>query len=165
MGYGRPHRFSSHLLPALYAAILTSLLAAYIFCADLYVGALYAPDPGTMLAFIPAMLILGIPSALFGLFAVWPLTLIAAELVARLARNRSPRQVWTIWLTSGAVLGGPALFLYSFPLRLGQAMLGPLLLNGALLGIVCAALVRKFAGPQIDDTAIALDPESADDPI
>lgn len=165
MGYGKPHRFSHHALPALYGAILTSLIAAYMFSTDLYIGALHAPDPEMMLAFIPAMLVLGALAALFAFFAVWPVALVAAELVASRTRSQKAYNDWAVWLSAGAILGGPALFFYSFPLGLGQAMVGPLLLNGALLGMVCAALVRKFAGPQINDASIAANFESADDPV
>jgi len=164
MAYGKPHRFSPFVLPALCAAIMTSLVAAYAVSADLYLGALYPPDAEALLNPL-SILIMALPASIFGLFAVWPLALVSAELVARLDRRAKRQGGWAIWLLTGAVLGGPALFVYSFPLGFGQAMLGPLFLNGALCGLLCAALVRIFSGPQIDDTASPLNDEGAHDRV
>ncbi|MBN8817360.1 MAG: hypothetical protein J0I80_01415 [Sphingomonas sp.] len=165
MGYVKPTRFSSFTNPALVAAVITSLLACYAFSTGIYFGAFYWPEPMKMLLFVPVMLFLAIPISIFAMLAVWPVAVASSEIADRLVHHLKPRHDWPVWLLTGAVIGGPALFLYSFPLQLGQAMLGPLLLNGALIGVFCAALVRKFAGPQIDDAAVLLDDERTDDAV
>lgn len=165
MAYGKRPRFWGMIMPALYGSIIVSVFAMFAFLFGLYFGSLYSPDFSLLGAAGPFILILVIPAAIFAIFIVWPVAAFSAECTAWLVRNTGRRHDWSIWLLVGALVGGPALFLYSFPLGLGRTMLGPLFLNGTLFGVICAALVRKFAGSQIDDTAIPLDDESADNPI
>lgn len=165
MAYGRHRHISTYALPSLYASLIVSVFAGIAFTSDLYIGALYPPDLADVLgAFITSPLF-AIPAALFGLVAIWPVATISAEATALLIRRTALHRDWSIWLLSGALIGAPMLLLYSFPLRLGQTMIGPLFANGALFGMACAAIVRKFAGPQIDEPAIGLEPESTDNTV
>jgi hypothetical protein len=163
MGYRKPPLLLIGVLPALYGALVISFIAFVTFGSDLYVGAPYSPDFAQLSQFIAAAPFVVMITSLFGLLAVWPVAIVAAQGAAWLIRHGWPQRDWSVWLLMGALTGGPALFAYSFLLGLGHAMLGPLLLNGAILGLVCAALVRKFAGPQVSDAAAFADLEGPDD--
>lgn len=148
-------KLSSFTTPALFAAIITSACAQIAFMADLYVGALYRPEIIRLLPLVLLSPIVAIPGIIFGVVLVWPVALACAEAVHRLAVMAPRRFRRWVWLVAGAICGMAALYGYAFLVELGRERIGPLLANGAICGIGCATLVRRFAGPDVDDTAAA----------
>lgn len=151
-------------LKALAASTLTGGIAALALTMDLYVGSPYGPDlaytanAGDALMVTLSLFGLG---ALFAFFWIWPVAL-AMTLVAGRLESRWPiGRGWPAWLGLGAVGGGPALWLYSFPLGLGRDLLDILFLNGAIFGLFCAATLRALIGPQIINRAIGTHDEQA----
>lgn len=154
--------FSPYTVPSLFAALIISGATQIAFMSDLYVGALYAPSLHRLLPMLMFSPIIAIPGMIFGMLIVWPTALLGATITDWIAHRMGPRHAWPVWLIAGASFGMAALYGYSFLLGLGQARLGHLLINGAICGVGCAALVRRFAGPDVDDRAAGTNDESAD---
>lgn len=155
---------SRHTTKALIASAITGGLAALSIVAEFYIGSYYGPidlNEATLLALAVSFL----PGAMFGFFAIWPAALILIPVTERLEQTWPQCSGWLAWLTVGAVAGGPLLFLYSFPLGLGQDLLLPLIANGAVCGVVCAAILRGLLGPNIIYSAIGFDEECAQNHI
>lgn len=147
---GRQHPYYRLLL----ASVLTCWISAFCFAVDLYPGSPFGVD--WRMISDPSLLLVGgallvIPAGLFALFAVWPFVLLVAQGVMRIERTIPQQWNWLIWIGSGAILGPPALFVYSFPLGLGQVLIANLALTGLACGGVCAGLVRALVGPNIVD--------------
>ncbi|WP_070157507.1 hypothetical protein [Sphingobium phenoxybenzoativorans] len=138
----------------LLASILTCWISAFCFAIDLYPGSPFGVDWGIVIN--PSILLIGgafltIPAGLFALFAIWPFVLLVVQGVMRIEPTVPHKYNWLVWIGSGAILGPPALFAYSFPLGLGHALLANLILTGVICGSLCAALVRGLIGPNIVD--------------
>lgn len=162
MPVAQEHHPTTYTVPALFAALITSGVTQMAFMADLHLGALYRPELGRILPLLLFSPVLVIPALIFAVFVVWPTTLFLAFVAGTIA-NWTPRRCrWSIWLASGAIGGMAALYGYSFLLDLGQARIGHLLINGAICGVGCAALVLRFHGPDVDDGAAGADLEGAD---
>lgn len=106
-----------------------------------------------------------IPGCIFGLFAIWPVALVAVFIAEKAEQIWPWRQGWPAWLFVGALLGGPAMYAHSFLLGLGQDLLLPLLANGVFCGLFCAAMTRFLVGPDILDARGYVDHERSGGPI
>jgi hypothetical protein len=129
-------------------------MSALCFTLELYPGAPFGVDwamIGDPALFLTASAFLIIPAGLFALFAVWPFVLLVTQVMFRLEPTIPPAMNWAFWIMAGTILGPFALFAYSFPLGLGQALVGNLMLTGIVCGCFCAALCRALIGPQISD--------------
>jgi len=154
--------FSPYVVPSLFAALIISGVTQIAFMSDLYVGAPYAPSLDRLLPMLLFSPIIAIPGMIFGMLIVWPTALLGATITGWIAHRMGPRRAGPGWPLAGALFGMAALYGYSFLLGLGQARLGYLLINGAICGVSCAALIRRFAGPDVDDRAAGANDESAD---
>lgn len=151
MTAGRRNRAYFRLL---LASVLTCWITLLCFVLDIYPGAPFGPhwamisDPYLLLVGSAFLLI---PAALFALFCVWPLVLLIVQAMI-LTEPAIPSNLhWLFWIGSGVILGPPALLAYSFPLGLGQTLIGNLILTGMICGGVCAALCRALIGPDVGD--------------
>ncbi|NML08827.1 hypothetical protein HHL08_01475 [Sphingobium sp. AR-3-1] len=135
---------------------------------EIYPGSPFGPnwdkisDPASLAV---GALFLILPSGLFALFAVWPIVLFVTQFMLRFEPAASRKLNWFYWIGGGFILGPIALFAYSFPLGLGQALLTNLIITGMMCGGLCAALCRAIIGPKIDDTSISADLETPHKPI
>lgn len=136
-------------LKILFASIKTGALFVVMLRLDLYIGSLHPAY--FSIDFIPDLVLAFLPGAIFAFFAIWPIALATAFIAEWLEKKWPGCDGWPAWLSVGIVAGGPAMYLYSFPLGLGRDLMVPLLLNGALCGIFCAAMTRALIGPQIHD--------------
>lgn len=157
----RDHPYSRLLL----ASVLTCWLTGLCFMLDIYPGSPFGPD-WTMLSdprlLLVAILILAIPSSLFALFCVWPLLVVVTPMLRHAQARMSGKQDWSLWIGAGALLGPPALLVYSVPLGLGQTLIANLIISGSMSGVLCAALTRWLIGPEVDDPSVLSQPETTD---
>ncbi|SEJ77535.1 hypothetical protein SAMN05518849_113103 [Sphingobium sp. AP50] len=138
----------------LLASTLTCWLSLFCFVLDIYPGAPFGPD-WEMIRNPAQLLVSGfffvLPAGLFALFAVWPLVLLVVQAMFRIEPVIAARLNWPFWIIAGVILGPPALFAYSYPLGLGQTLLGNLILTGMICGALCATLCRALIGPEVAD--------------
>ena len=146
----------------LLASILTCWLTGLCFVLEIYPGSPFGPDWAAIRD--PAIFVVGafliMPAGLFALFAVWPTVLLATHCMVRFEPTASRHWNWLYWIVGGVILGPFALFAYSFPLGLGQALLTNLIITGMVCGGLCAALCRAIIGPKVDDLPISTDLEA-----
>lgn len=149
----------SSALRILFASIATGALFVVMIRQDLYIG---SPYPAHFpMDIIPQLVLAFYPGGIFAFFAIWP-TALAMVFIARwLERRWQLWAGWPAWLTVGILAGGPAMYLYSFPLGFGRDLMAPLLLNGAICGLFCAAMTRALLGPDIIETSADMDHEPA----
>jgi hypothetical protein len=145
------------VMPTLWASLITGGLTSIAFSTQTYIG---SPYGSTLMlrsldrSAILMLAILFLSGALFAFVAVWPLAFLAADWA--LGREVAyPRLHKLHWPATGALLGIPALLLYSFPLHLGQSLWGQLAANGAVIGLICASLTRSFLRKHVVDAAVA----------
>lgn len=101
------------------------------------------------------------PCLFFTLFIVWPTALFLSLLVSELETKWPRKYGWAVWPLSGALLGGPVLFLYSLLLGLGTELLLSLFGTGAVLGLLCAGIMRAIIGTHIFDITSGIDAEAS----
>lgn len=148
----------------LLASILTCWISGLCLAIDLYPGSPFGVDwhlfrdPSI---FIIALLLF-IPAGLFALFILWPSVLVAVWGVRKIEQAVARKYDWAVWIGSGVIAGPPAMFVYSFPLGLGRALLADLMLTGVCCGALCAALARWLIGPEVDDMSVTIKAETAD---
>lgn len=138
----------------LLASVLTCWLSLLLFSLDIYPGAPFGPHwetiGNTAFLFVGGLFFF-VPAGLFALIAVWPLVLFVVQGMLRVEPNIAAKLNWPFWVGTGIVLGPPALYAYSFPLGLGQTLIGNLILTGMICGGLCAALCRALIGPDVAD--------------
>lgn len=146
-------------LGLLVSSMISSTVIGTALSQDIYIGSPFSPDWRA----IPAVLLaLALPASVFALFFVWPVALAGEQLAETLARRYPQLGILPAWLLTGALLGPPAMLIYSVLLGLGLDLLGLIVVNGLVAGLLSSACAFAIVRPKVSHGSIFPEAKTAD---